>query len=238
MKKLLPLRIPAALAIAVLGLLGQGAAQAAVYNIHETEDSFRRYLEPGYYLEDFTSWELGSSWPTPQFFGPDGSLGQLYSYTVSDMGGTGFPPGFYIVERPIDSGNKALSANSLDLFITMTGDPVTAVGGEFFLTDQAGEFAEGMMTVYLNDATSVTIASSLGGFLGFTTSPQGPTIDYVWIHGINPDQEWNPLFVTMDHFFVGMDEAIPEPTTLIAGALLLLPFGVSTLRRLRRNRTA
>jgi len=32
--------------------------------------------------------------------------------------------------------------------------------------------------------------------------------------------------------------AVPEPTTLIAGALLLLPFGASTLRILRRNRAA
>jgi len=29
--------------------------------------------------------------------------------------------------------------------------------------------------------------------------------------------------------------SVPEPTTMIAGALLLLPFGVSTLRMLRRN---
>lgn len=31
--------------------------------------------------------------------------------------------------------------------------------------------------------------------------------------------------------------AVPEPTTVIAGALLLLPFGASTLRILRRNRS-
>jgi hypothetical protein len=31
---------------------------------------------------------------------------------------------------------------------------------------------------------------------------------------------------------------VPEPTTMIAGALLLLPFGASTLRVLRKNRTA
>ena len=29
--------------------------------------------------------------------------------------------------------------------------------------------------------------------------------------------------------------AVPEPTTMIAGALLLLPFGLSTLRMLRRK---
>jgi hypothetical protein len=31
---------------------------------------------------------------------------------------------------------------------------------------------------------------------------------------------------------------VPEPTTMIAGALLLLPFGVSTVRKLRKNRAA
>jgi hypothetical protein len=31
---------------------------------------------------------------------------------------------------------------------------------------------------------------------------------------------------------------VPEPTTMVAGALLLLPFGASTLRILRKNRTA
>jgi hypothetical protein len=31
---------------------------------------------------------------------------------------------------------------------------------------------------------------------------------------------------------------VPEPTTMIAGALLLLPFGASTLRILRKNRAA
>jgi len=32
--------------------------------------------------------------------------------------------------------------------------------------------------------------------------------------------------------------AVPEPTTMIAGALLLLPFGASTVRILRKNRAA
>jgi hypothetical protein len=33
-------------------------------------------------------------------------------------------------------------------------------------------------------------------------------------------------------------QVVPEPTTMIAGALLLLPFGASTLRMLRKNRKA
>lgn len=32
--------------------------------------------------------------------------------------------------------------------------------------------------------------------------------------------------------------AVPEPTTMIAGALLLLPFGASTIRFIRKNRAA
>jgi hypothetical protein len=31
---------------------------------------------------------------------------------------------------------------------------------------------------------------------------------------------------------------VPEPTTMLAGALLLFPFGASTLRILRKNRAA
>jgi hypothetical protein len=38
--------------------------------------------------------------------------------------------------------------------------------------------------------------------------------------------------------FFMLGTPIPEPTTMIAGALLLLPFGASTLRFLRKNRAA
>ena len=38
--------------------------------------------------------------------------------------------------------------------------------------------------------------------------------------------------------FIAKGVEVPEPTTMIAGALLLLPFGASTLRMLRKNRAA
>ena len=34
------------------------------------------------------------------------------------------------------------------------------------------------------------------------------------------------------------DTAVPEPSTYVAGALLLLPFGMSTIRSLRKNKAA
>jgi hypothetical protein len=41
-----------------------------------------------------------------------------------------------------------------------------------------------------------------------------------------------------DDLTIGVQSEVPEPTTMIAGALLLLPFGASALRMLRKNRTA
>jgi hypothetical protein len=38
-----------------------------------------------------------------------------------------------------------------------------------------------------------------------------------------------------DDLTIGVQSVVPEPTTMVAGALLLLPFGASTLRILRRR---
>jgi len=43
---------------------------------------------------------------------------------------------------------------------------------------------------------------------------------------------------TADVYGTFLFTAVPEPTTIIAGALLLLPLGASTLRILRKNRVA
>jgi hypothetical protein len=46
------------------------------------------------------------------------------------------------------------------------------------------------------------------------------------------------LFDTGPEYNQSAKVTVPEPTTIIAGALLLLPFGVSTLRILRKKRAA
>jgi hypothetical protein len=56
--------------------------------------------------------------------------------------------------------------------------------------------------------------------LGYNQDPTGANVEFSGLTG--------PFYVS----------AVPEPTTMIAGALLLLPFGASTLRVLRRNRAA
>lgn len=58
-----------------------------------------------------------------------------------------------------------------------------------------------------------------------------PTTDVTWTGN-------NPTIKGAGQEFILNFTAVPEPTTMIAGALLLLPFGASTLRILRKNRTA
>jgi len=49
-----------------------------------------------------------------------------------------------------------------------------------------------------------------------------------------PQDSGNPTGANVE--FSGNVSVVPEPTTMISGVLLLLPFGASTLRILRRNR--
>jgi len=55
---------------------------------------------------------------------------------------------------------------------------------------------------------------------------------------LDPLTDWgeNKPYTLWDDFEVG--SAVPEPSTVIAAALLLLPFGLSTVRMLRKSRKA
>ena len=63
----------------------------------------------------------------------------------------------------------------------------------------------------------------------FTADASATTLTFMDTSGFDSNAGW------IDN--VGVS-AVPEPTTVLAGALLLLPFGVSTLRMLRKSRTA
>ena len=58
-----------------------------------------------------------------------------------------------------------------------------------------------------------------------------PTLDVAW-------NGTTPTITGPGQEFILNYSPVPEPTTMIAGALLLLPFGASTLRFLRKNRAA
>jgi hypothetical protein len=82
-----------------------------------------------------------------------------------------------------------------------------------------------------SDPAAITEAASLlqgldgsYSYKGFLLYPDPPNGGNNGIGQSDPPQE---LFI-----------AVPEPSTIIAGALMLLPFGASTIRILRRNREA
>jgi len=70
-------------------------------------------------------------------------------------------------------------------------------------------------------------------FTGGLPTGNPPTLDFSVYDGGTLVGESSLLVWNGSEF-----EVVPEPTTMIAGALLLLPFGASTLRILRKSRAA
>ena len=90
------------------------------------------------------------------------------------------------------------------------------------------------------DLTSSAITTQSGGSVAVSgtgyVSGSGTTVYQATL------MDWS--FTTQDpssgqgFTFSASTSAVPEPSTVVAGALLLLPFGVSTLRILRRNKNS
>jgi hypothetical protein len=97
----------------------------------------------------------------------------------------------------------------------------------------------------LTDPTaSATLNSGLSQFIGSSTFDLAAALQttagwYFTETSAGEFGNFNPyaggtLQVTYDY----TSTAVPEPTTMLAGAMLLLPFGIGTLRMLRKSRTA
>lgn len=85
--------------------------------------------------------------------------------------------------------------------------------------------AYGFGTAAMNDAA---------GYVGDVNSARGGSWDFTQY----TDTWLDPVASNSQGLIWNNTTPVPEPTTMIAGALLLLPFGASTLRILRKNRTA
>jgi hypothetical protein len=135
-------------------------------------------------------------------------------------------------------------------------------GGNWQFATDAG----GNTYVFSSDASNVTLKRADGGLFSFEGAGFAglSSADSVTVDGFRGDTligalQTGPLTTGFSTFlatgivdidtlvFTGtnwrMDNfadtiAVPEPATLIAGALLLLPFGASTIRFIRKTRTA
>lgn len=161
------------------GFEGSGAGTPGTYTDRAT---FLENTQPTFYEEGFASVAGGASPPIDFTSGG-------YAYTVSASASTLFnDPG-------IISTNQAVAS----IVVTFTGDPVTAVGGNFWATDVNVAPTGTTVTITLSNGTVETFTSTgPGDFRGFVT--EAP-ITSIAIDA--PDEGGTPLWPTMDNLIVG-----------------------------------
>ncbi|MGE3182727.1 MAG: PEP-CTERM sorting domain-containing protein [Phycisphaerae bacterium] len=185
-------------ATAVLAFAGSAFAGTAVFN---NEVDFVNQLAPGFYNEAFAGYSDGSPFNGSQItadFGPVNG----FAWQAGTTGGLGL----YSVPNRLSTNNAGDA-----LLITMTGAPVTSVGGIFESTDISGNPIPLDVTITLNNGTTETISSG-AGFRGFSTPLPITTITIDGVDGVGVNN-WPAL----GNFYVG--NVVPEPASL---SLLLL----------------
>lgn len=103
------------------------------------------------------------------------------------------------------------------------GTTTTSGNGKFWLTSPLAGSIFNSYTTYLGALNGVSSTANVAANLGtgniLRSNENGAGQDLIWIPTAT-----------------GPIVPVPEPATVIAGALLLLPFGASTIRILRKNR--
>jgi len=180
------------------------ASVAGAAQVYDTEAGFLGQVAAGYYLEDFDEFFEGQV-TDPSYDFAEGD----WAYTTSAPNGLYSGPGVWSVNTAFDP-----------LTIDFTGAPVTAVGGNMWVTDISFATIPGEITVELADGTVETIPTSdPGNFRGFVAD------DPIASMTITPVTGGENGWPTLDNFYVGAK--VPEPATI---ALLALG-GLAVIRR-------
>ena len=103
-----------------------------------------------------------------------------------------------------------------------------------------GSFSSGFFKVAASSGDSsaqqALVNTAISDAQSYVSAALGQSQQYVGFLLQPTDSNGNPTKDVQEMLY--NIAPVPEPTTCIAGALLLLPFGASTLRMFRRNRTA
>ncbi len=194
-----------------IGAVAVAVSTAAAFagTVYTDSTSFLGNVAAGYFLNDFESVAADSTADiTGSFNG--------FSYTISGVTGSLYNgPGFV-----------SLSSFSDSIEVTFTGNPVTAIGGNFWATNFDFSSAASDITILLSDGTSTTF-SPFGptDFRGFTSSVAISSM----VVSSNSVNAW----ATMDNLYVGTAiSVVPVPTAAWAGlGLLGVMGGVRVTRR-------
>jgi hypothetical protein len=148
------------------------------------------------------------------------------------------PFGWFLSYAGVSDGSQGLGLGSSGDAATITfSSAVTAFGGYFGANYGAGSGSSGNISFNFSDGNSDSFIYNDPNANGNNYSP------LIW-------QGWDfsagITSVTISSDYLVMDglqadtsvSAVPEPTTIIAGASMLLPFGASALRMLRKRQSA
>ena len=122
----------------------------------------------------------------------------------------------------LENGSSQDRANWSDVLIFSQTDSLATLTS-YEGSDAATFWNQGSWADYVPSDNAVYIEETVGPYTIYNAvNDSGDSITYTNTYQITPQ----------------IHNVVPEPTTMIAGALLLLPFGASTLRILRKSRAA
>ena len=209
----------------ILLVIGNAAvAQTVVYT---DQTAFLKQVKPGYYLETFDSLPSFYSLLQPAFYSAKG-----FRYNVNAQYGGSDNLGLFSVTPDSNKPNDvALSTQDFNAAITLTftSNNVTAIGGDFFQTDNPGNAIVGDVILTLNDGTTKTLTANIGNlqpFVGFISTK--PLTSLVLTFPATGN------YATINNFVVGT--AVPEPSSWALLVGVGCTSGFCLLRRSRRRK--
>jgi type VI secretion system secreted protein VgrG len=165
-------------------------------------------------------------------------LAPTQNLTGTDLGGLTLTPGVYFFSSSAQlTGTLKLNdlGNPNAQFVFQIGSTLTTASGSSVVTINGGNDPSMIgCDVFWQVGSSAT--------LGTTTAFEG---NILALTSITADTSATDLdgrllastgAVTLDSNSINVPTCVPEPTTVVAGALMLLPFGASTLQTLRKRR--
>lgn len=218
-------------ALIVAGCLSASTSATAGIVPFTDKTAFLAAVQPGYYLESFDSLTPNTTYPDTM------NLSQgSFSYTIFAQGS---PPndGLLAVEDPFLPGDIWLSANFDDvpMYIGNFTGGVSAVGGNFFLTNFDFDVIEALVTIVASDGVNtesvpIVVANPLD-FVGFVTT-DGSSVLSVQFAAPGFSN-----YATLNDLIVGQAiTVVPEPSGFVMMAIGLGLAGAAI--RKRRNRTS
>jgi hypothetical protein len=207
-----------------ISVLSCSTAYAAT--LYTNSASFISQLEPGYYLENFNAKSGGALASGTTF------TNGLYTYTVS----TSDTNGLYITPVSGVGGSNALSTNDtgFNIVVNFTSNNVTAVGGNFFLTDVSGDPIANSFSIGLSDGTTVNLTSTNSAltspFEGFAAADSTSITSLSFTMPISSTNR----YATIDNLYVGNKKRIPEPSNVL-GILVSASVLVLARKKIKQN---